>query len=182
VTFKINIWSWINGSAVKFTSCSFRGLGFSSQHPHGSSQPSETPFPGDLTPSFGLLPGVDVASIHEKEKERKGGEEEGRKEGRKKERKEGREKREKKQERRKERKKKARRKEGKKEREREKSKKKGKKERKRRKEEKKEGREKEREKEERREEEGKRERGKLVSSLLKLLRFPKLQLMGLSYL
>ena len=42
---------WRDGSMVKSTSCSSRGLGFNSQHPHGSSQLSVTPVPGDLTPS-----------------------------------------------------------------------------------------------------------------------------------
>jgi hypothetical protein len=33
---------WRNGSAVKSTDCSFRGPEFSSQQPHGGSQPSVT--------------------------------------------------------------------------------------------------------------------------------------------
>ena len=41
-------WSWRNGLVVKSTSCSSRGPGFSSQHPHGSSQVSLTPVPEDL--------------------------------------------------------------------------------------------------------------------------------------
>jgi hypothetical protein len=34
---------------VKNTSCSSRGLGFNSQHPHGSSQLSVIPVPGNTT-------------------------------------------------------------------------------------------------------------------------------------
>ena len=36
-----------DSSVVKSTGCSFRGLGFTSQHPHGSLQLSVTPVPGD---------------------------------------------------------------------------------------------------------------------------------------
>ena len=42
---------WRNGSAVKSTDCSSRGPGFNSQHKHVSSQLSENPVTGDLTPS-----------------------------------------------------------------------------------------------------------------------------------
>jgi hypothetical protein len=42
---------WRDGSEVKNTDYSSRGPGFNSQHPHGSSQLSVTPVPGDLTPS-----------------------------------------------------------------------------------------------------------------------------------
>ena len=35
------------GSGVKGTDCSCRGPGFNSQHSHGDSQPSATPFAGD---------------------------------------------------------------------------------------------------------------------------------------
>ncbi|CAO2590642.1 hypothetical protein LEMLEM_LOCUS5939, partial [Lemmus lemmus] len=42
-------WGWRDGSVVKSTDCSSRGPGFNSQHPHGSSQLSEDPVPGDLT-------------------------------------------------------------------------------------------------------------------------------------
>ena len=41
---------WRGGSAVKSTGCSSRGAGFNSQHPHGGSEPSVTPVPGDLDP------------------------------------------------------------------------------------------------------------------------------------
>jgi hypothetical protein len=43
--------AWRGGSAVESTGCSFREWGFDSQHPHGSSQLSVTPVPGDPTPS-----------------------------------------------------------------------------------------------------------------------------------
>jgi hypothetical protein len=46
--------SWDDGSVGKCTLCSFRGLGFGSQHPHDSSQPSKTPVPGNLVPSSGF--------------------------------------------------------------------------------------------------------------------------------
>jgi hypothetical protein len=39
---------------AKNTSCSLKGPSFNSQHPHGSSQPSTTPVPGDPVPSAGL--------------------------------------------------------------------------------------------------------------------------------
>jgi hypothetical protein len=39
---------------VHSTSCSVREPMFGSQHPHGPSQPSVTPFPGDPVPSSGL--------------------------------------------------------------------------------------------------------------------------------
>ena len=39
------------GSVVMSTGCSSKGPRFNSQHPHGSSQLSVTPVPGDLTPS-----------------------------------------------------------------------------------------------------------------------------------
>jgi hypothetical protein len=42
-------WGWRDGSGVKSTGCSSRGLGFNSQHPHGSLQLFVTPVPGDLT-------------------------------------------------------------------------------------------------------------------------------------
>jgi hypothetical protein len=41
---------WRDGSVVKSTPYSSRGLGFNSQHPHGGSQLSVTPVPGDLCP------------------------------------------------------------------------------------------------------------------------------------
>jgi hypothetical protein len=34
------VWGWRDGSAIKSTDCSSRGTEFSSQQPHGSSQPS----------------------------------------------------------------------------------------------------------------------------------------------
>jgi len=37
-----------DGSGVKSTGCSCRGLGFGFQHPHGDSQPSLAPVPEDL--------------------------------------------------------------------------------------------------------------------------------------
>jgi hypothetical protein len=40
-----------NGLVVKSTGCPSRGPGFNSQHPHGGSQVSVSPVPGDLTPS-----------------------------------------------------------------------------------------------------------------------------------
>jgi hypothetical protein len=36
---------------VKSTGCSYRAPRFNSQHPHGGSQPSIIPVPGDLIPS-----------------------------------------------------------------------------------------------------------------------------------
>ena len=45
---------WRDGSVIKNTGCSCRGPRFSSQHPHGGSQPSVTPAPGNLMPSSGL--------------------------------------------------------------------------------------------------------------------------------
>ena len=39
---------------LRSTGCSSRGPRFNSQHPHGSSQVSVTPVPGDLIPSSGL--------------------------------------------------------------------------------------------------------------------------------
>lgn len=39
---------WRDGSVTKSTCCFCRELGFSSQHPNGSSQSSGTPFPGNL--------------------------------------------------------------------------------------------------------------------------------------
>ena len=47
---KVMLGDWRDGSVVK--SCSSRGPGFNSQHPHGSSQLSVAPIPGDLTPSY----------------------------------------------------------------------------------------------------------------------------------
>ena len=45
---------WRNGSMLKSTGCSSRGWGFNSfQYPHGSSQPTVSPVPGNLTPSSG---------------------------------------------------------------------------------------------------------------------------------
>lgn len=49
---------WRDGSVVKSTSCSSRGLQFNSQHPQGSSKLSNTPFLGDQTPSSGLHTGT----------------------------------------------------------------------------------------------------------------------------
>ena len=40
---------WRDGSAVGSTDCSSRGPGFNSKYPHGNSQLSEDPVPGDLT-------------------------------------------------------------------------------------------------------------------------------------
>ena len=42
---------WRDGSEVESTGCSSRGPEFNSQHPHGSSQLSVTPGPGDLPSS-----------------------------------------------------------------------------------------------------------------------------------
>jgi hypothetical protein len=42
-------WGWGNSTENKNTGCSSRGLGFSSQYPHGSSQLSVTPVPDTLT-------------------------------------------------------------------------------------------------------------------------------------
>jgi hypothetical protein len=44
---------WRHGLAFKSTGCSFKGLRFTSQYPHGSSQLSVTPVPGDLTDLYG---------------------------------------------------------------------------------------------------------------------------------
>ena len=44
----------IDGSGVKSTDCSFRGLEFDSQHPEAGTQASVIPAPGDLAPSSGL--------------------------------------------------------------------------------------------------------------------------------
>ena len=41
---------WRDSSVVKSTDYSSRGPRFNSQHPHGSSQLSVTPVPGDPTP------------------------------------------------------------------------------------------------------------------------------------
>jgi hypothetical protein len=49
------IWGWRGGSEVKSTDFSSRGSRFESQHPHGGSQPSETPVSGDLMSSSDLL-------------------------------------------------------------------------------------------------------------------------------
>ena len=40
---------WRDGSGVKSPGCSSTGPGFNSQHPHGSSELSVTPFPGNPT-------------------------------------------------------------------------------------------------------------------------------------
>ena len=45
---------WRDGSGVKSTGCSYRGPRFNSLHPHGGSQPSITPVPGDPMPSSNL--------------------------------------------------------------------------------------------------------------------------------
>ena len=45
------IWGRKDGSVVKSKVSSSRGPGFNSQHPHGSSQLSVTPVPGNLTSS-----------------------------------------------------------------------------------------------------------------------------------
>ena len=50
---------WTDGSTVKS-----RGLEFNSQHPHGSSQPSLTPFLGDLTHFSGLYSGTHAYGAH----------------------------------------------------------------------------------------------------------------------
>lgn len=42
------------GSKVKSTGCSYRGLGFNSQHPFSGSQPPVSPVPEDLMPSSAL--------------------------------------------------------------------------------------------------------------------------------
>jgi hypothetical protein len=42
---------WRDGSVIKSIDCSSRSLEFKSQQPHGSSKLSETPVPGNLTPS-----------------------------------------------------------------------------------------------------------------------------------
>ena len=42
---------WRNASVVKSIDYSSKGLEFDSQQPHGSSQLSATPVPGNLTPS-----------------------------------------------------------------------------------------------------------------------------------
>lgn len=39
----IKVGSWRNGTVVKSASCSFRGLGFDSQHLYGILEPSVTP-------------------------------------------------------------------------------------------------------------------------------------------
>jgi hypothetical protein len=44
----------MGGSVVRGTCCFCRGLGFNLQHPHASSQPSETPFLGDQMASSDL--------------------------------------------------------------------------------------------------------------------------------
>lgn len=46
---------WKDGSVVKTTGCSYRGLRFGSQHPHNIVQPFIILVPGALTPSSGLL-------------------------------------------------------------------------------------------------------------------------------
>ena len=43
-----------DGSAVKSTGCFYRGYRCGSEHPHGGPQPSVTPVPGDVMPSFDL--------------------------------------------------------------------------------------------------------------------------------
>jgi hypothetical protein len=50
---KVKRLGWRGSSAVQSTCCSCKGPGFHFLHPFGSSQPSETPFPGIQT--FGLL-------------------------------------------------------------------------------------------------------------------------------
>ena len=47
-------WGQRDVSVDKSTGYSCRGLGFSSWHPHGGSQPFVTPVPGDPTLSSGL--------------------------------------------------------------------------------------------------------------------------------
>ena len=42
---------WRDDSAVRSTGCSSRGPGFNSQNPHGGSQLSVAPIPGDQAPS-----------------------------------------------------------------------------------------------------------------------------------
>ena len=46
---KIKMEGWRDVSEVKNTDCSCRGLGFNSQYPHGTTQLSVTPVPGDPT-------------------------------------------------------------------------------------------------------------------------------------
>lgn len=53
-------WSWRNGSVVKCTIFSSRGLGFNSQSPHGSLQLPVSPVLGDLTPSHSSSRGSDT--------------------------------------------------------------------------------------------------------------------------
>lgn len=53
---------WRQGSVVKSAGCSFRRLGFDSQHPQGALLPSAIPLPKDPTPSSG--PGAPGAQIH----------------------------------------------------------------------------------------------------------------------
>ena len=47
---RTTVGGWRDGSVVKSTDSSSRGSGFNYQHPHGSSQLSVIPVPGDPTP------------------------------------------------------------------------------------------------------------------------------------
>lgn len=51
--FVLGLRNWLrNGSVVKSTGCSCRGLGFDSQHPHDGLQPSVTQLPGYPAQSY----------------------------------------------------------------------------------------------------------------------------------
>lgn len=51
-SFRLEQWEGLeSGSWLRVACCSCRGPGFGPQHPHGSSQPSETPVAEDLIPS-----------------------------------------------------------------------------------------------------------------------------------
>lgn len=45
-----NFWGWGSGAMARNTCCSYRGLRFGSQYPHGTTQLSVTPVPGYPTP------------------------------------------------------------------------------------------------------------------------------------
>lgn len=60
-------WGWKDGLLIKDSSCSCRGQGFHSQHPHGCSQLSITTAPVDLMPSSDIRrhsPGVHACSLN----------------------------------------------------------------------------------------------------------------------
>ena len=52
--FKKKKGGWSDGSVAKSTDCSFREPRFYPQHPHGGSQPSVAPDPGDPMASSGF--------------------------------------------------------------------------------------------------------------------------------